>query len=82
MNKVMHLFSNCLFSAFSGSQFMGNFLFQDVVQQNSTLIEEMLHLIIMVVGECRLFWKQTIDLDRAFYLCIFVIIHRQKGMCA
>lgn len=62
---------------------MGNFLFQDVIQQNSTLIEEMLHLIIMVVGECRPFWKQIKDVDRAFYLlCIFVIIHSQKGMCA
>jgi hypothetical protein len=25
---------------------------QDVVQQNNTLIEEMLYLIIMLVGEC------------------------------
>lgn len=25
---------------------------QDVVQQNNTLIEEMLHLVIMVVGKC------------------------------
>lgn len=46
------------YSAFSlrFSQFMDHFLFQDVVQQNSTLIEEMLHLIIMAVGKCSLFW--------------------------
>ena len=35
-----------------GKRFSSEVTHKDVVQQNNTLIEEMLYLIIMLVGEC------------------------------